>query len=268
VAGAQAAATCPDDCAPTEGPPRKGHQSWLRHRQLVIRKRSPEYQALRGAGRIDTGTSTRRIDEPCADWRWNRQYYAWRRLLHRLVVVSPCPPGSPPRVGASTDGVCLAPRGCGALLGKAALPPVRRGRGGQAGPATPCLGGGGLSCPTRPGAGSALPPGQCPCDGCLLHARQPPLPGLLDQGRGRVRPCIGLPERGRPVGEPPIQPPRRGGDQDVAGGLPDAGRLPGVVRPRVPVVGGPVRPLPQELVLPRGKAGLPEWGHGTYAGPR
>jgi len=48
-----AAETCPDGCASTVGPPRRGHQSWLRHRQLVIDKRSPEYQALRRAGRID-----------------------------------------------------------------------------------------------------------------------------------------------------------------------------------------------------------------------
>jgi len=37
----QAAATCPDGCAPTAGPPRRGQQSCLRHRQLVISNRSP-----------------------------------------------------------------------------------------------------------------------------------------------------------------------------------------------------------------------------------
>jgi len=46
----------PDVCASTAGPPRRGQQTWLRHWQLVIGKRSPEYQALRRAGKIDTGT--------------------------------------------------------------------------------------------------------------------------------------------------------------------------------------------------------------------
>jgi len=91
------AATCPDDCAPTLGPPLRGHPGWLRHRQLVIGKRSPEYQALRRAGRIGSGTSCPRIDDPCAGRRWNSQYYAWRRLLHRLAMVlvihAPCPTG-------------------------------------------------------------------------------------------------------------------------------------------------------------------------------
>jgi len=32
-------------------------------------------------------------------------------------------------------------------------------------------------------------------------------------------------------------------------------------------VDGPVRPLPQEVVLPRGPAGVPAWGHGPSAGP-
>jgi len=93
----KAAATCPDGCAPIARTPLRGHHSWLRHRQLVIGKRSPEYQALRGAGLIDAGTSTPRIDDPCAGWEWSRQYHTWRRLLHRLTMVlalhSPCPPG-------------------------------------------------------------------------------------------------------------------------------------------------------------------------------
>jgi len=63
----QAAETCPDGCAPTMGPPRRGHQSWLRHRQLVIGEMSPEYRALRRAGRIDSGTSTPRIDDRAQD---------------------------------------------------------------------------------------------------------------------------------------------------------------------------------------------------------
>jgi len=44
------------------GTPERGHQSWLRHRQLVIGKRSPEYQALRSAGLAGPGTTTPRID--------------------------------------------------------------------------------------------------------------------------------------------------------------------------------------------------------------
>jgi len=59
----------------------------VRHRRLVIGKRSPEFQALRSTGWIDTGTWNPRIDDSCAGRRWNRQYYTWRRILHRLAVV-------------------------------------------------------------------------------------------------------------------------------------------------------------------------------------
>jgi len=34
------------------------------------------------------------------------------------------------------------------------------------------------------------------------------LPAFLVQGGGRVRPGVGLPERGSPLGEPSVQPPR------------------------------------------------------------
>jgi len=53
---ARAASTCPDGCAPGAPTPQRGHQSWLRHRKLVIGKRSPEYQALRSAGVAGAGT--------------------------------------------------------------------------------------------------------------------------------------------------------------------------------------------------------------------
>jgi len=113
----QVAATCPYGGAPTAGPPRWGQQSWLRHRQLTFGKRSPEDQALRRAGRIDTGTSTPRIDDPCAGRSWNRQYYAWRRLLPRLAVVlalhSPFPRG-PAAPGIRSRGRCVS---CPARLG-------------------------------------------------------------------------------------------------------------------------------------------------------
>jgi len=105
----------PDGCAPTAGPSRRDHQSWLRHRQLVISKRSPEYQALRRALRIDTGTSIPRIHDPCVGRRWNPQYYTWRRLLHRLVVHSPCPPGSDVP-GRRIHGQCVLPRAAGVPL--------------------------------------------------------------------------------------------------------------------------------------------------------
>jgi len=39
----------------------------------------------------------------------------------------------------------------------------------------------------------------------------------------------------------------------VAGGLPDSGRQPGVVRAWVPMVDGPVRPLLQEVCFPEGR---------------
>jgi len=81
----QAAATCPDGCAPTSRTPRRGHHSWLRHRQLVIGKKSPESEALRGA--LEPGTSTPRIDDPCAGRGWSPQYHTWRRLLYKLAMV-------------------------------------------------------------------------------------------------------------------------------------------------------------------------------------
>jgi len=58
---AQVSPTCPDGCALADGPPRKGHQGWLRHRQLVIGKWSPEYQAMRSDGLVGAGAATSRI---------------------------------------------------------------------------------------------------------------------------------------------------------------------------------------------------------------
>jgi len=84
---AQVAPTCPDGCAPPDGPPQKGHQGCLRHRQLAIGKRSPEYQALRSAGLVGAGTATPRIDHPCPDREWGRLYYSWRHNPHRLAAV-------------------------------------------------------------------------------------------------------------------------------------------------------------------------------------
>jgi len=84
-------------------PPKRGRQSSLRHRQLVIGKRSTEYQALRSAGLADAGTATQRIDQPCPGREWGRRYHAWRHNLHRLAAIdqalfAPTPPkGEGPR---------------------------------------------------------------------------------------------------------------------------------------------------------------------------
>jgi len=51
------------------------------------------------------------------------------------------------------------------------------------------------------------------------------------------------------------------------GGLPHASRGPGMDRPWVPVVVGPMCPLSQEVVLPRGPAGLFSRGHCPNADP-
>jgi len=52
----------------------------------LLGKRSSEDQALQGAGLIDTGTSTPRIDDPSVVQGRNRQYHLWRRLLHRMAM--------------------------------------------------------------------------------------------------------------------------------------------------------------------------------------
>jgi len=70
---ARVAPTCPDGCATVAGAPQRCHQSWLRHRQLVIGKRSPESQALRSAGLAGAGTATPRIDHPCMGREWGRR---------------------------------------------------------------------------------------------------------------------------------------------------------------------------------------------------
>jgi len=178
----------------------------MRHRQLVIGKRSPEYHALRRAGRTDSGTSTPRIDDPCAGRRWNSQDYAWRSLLHRLAVVpalhSPCHPGPPPRPHATTGGVRPAPLGWGPTVQAGGHPSCPLGTWRPTRAPTPGLGGRGQRGPTRSGARSVLPPGHRPYAGCLCHTHQSPLPCLLVQGGERVRPVMGLPERVCPVGEP------------------------------------------------------------------
>jgi len=83
---AQVAPTCPECCAPADAP-RKGHQGWLRHKQLVIGKRSPESQSLRSADLVGAGTATPRIDHPCPGREWGRWYYAWRLNLQRLAAI-------------------------------------------------------------------------------------------------------------------------------------------------------------------------------------
>jgi len=62
---AQVSPTCPDGCAPTDGPPRKVQQGWLRHKELVIGKRCTEYQALNAADLVGGGTASPHIDHPC-----------------------------------------------------------------------------------------------------------------------------------------------------------------------------------------------------------
>jgi len=84
---ARIAPTCTDGCAQMAGTYQSGQQSWLRHRQLVIEKRSPEYQALRSAGLAGAGTATPRIDHPCPGREWGRWYHAWRKNLHRWVAI-------------------------------------------------------------------------------------------------------------------------------------------------------------------------------------
>jgi len=165
------AATCPDPCAPTTGHPRRGHKSWLRHRQLVIEKRSPEYQALRGAGLIDAGhrprglmTRARAEGGAVGTTLGGASSTGWPR---RWPSTPQAPQGPPPRADASTGGACLALCGLGPTPPAGGIPPVLRGCGGQSRPATPGLGGGGLRGPARPGAGGVLPPGHRPCEGCL-----------------------------------------------------------------------------------------------------
>jgi len=112
---AQAASTCPDGCAPWTGTPLRGHQSWLRQRQLIIGKRSPEYQALRSAGLSGESTTTPRIDHPCPGRDWGRRYHAWRHNLHRWAIVCPVPqtvavPAGPARVPPGGHGPDASPQ--------------------------------------------------------------------------------------------------------------------------------------------------------------
>jgi len=175
---------------------------------------------------------------------------------------------------AITGAVCMRGYGrCVLSTPRPETPATDRGNslltcGDVEAPTTPGLGGGGLCGPARTGAGGVCPPGRRPGEGCVRQAHQLPLHGLLDQVRGRVRLGMRLPEREGLVGEPPLQPHRRGDDPGVAGGLPNAGHRPRVVRARVSMVDGPVRPLPQKVVFPRGPAGVPAQRHGPGAAPR
>jgi len=84
------------------------------------------------------------------------------------------------------------------------LTTVLRGRGGQPGPTTRGLRRGGLRGSPGLGDGGLRPLGHFPGQGCLRHAGEPPLPGLLDEGGRRVRPAVGLLHGWTPVAEPPF----------------------------------------------------------------
>jgi len=59
--------TRPHGCAPAETPK-------VSPEQLVIVKRSPEYQALRSAGLLGAGTAIPRFDHNCPGREWGRRY--------------------------------------------------------------------------------------------------------------------------------------------------------------------------------------------------
>jgi len=104
---AHAAPTCPDGCVPIAGTPLRGRQSWLRHRQLVIGKRSPEYQALRSAGLAGAGTTTPGIDHPCPGREWGRRYHAGggdTTSTDGRPLTSPCLPPLFPRARGRAHG--------------------------------------------------------------------------------------------------------------------------------------------------------------------
>jgi len=185
---ARAAHTCPDGCAPMAGAPRRGHQSWLRHRQLVIGERSPEYQALRSAGLAGAGTATPRINHPCPGREWGRRYHAWRHNLHRWAAIDLA-------VFAPTFPEGKGSRSWSQGRSRSCPPPLRHpnsrprrltsilcGCGDKPRPTAHGLGGGGLCGGPGFGGRGMWPPGHPPCQGCLCDAGEPPLPGLLDEG--------------------------------------------------------------------------------------
>jgi len=233
-----AAATCPDGCAPTAGPPPRGQRSWLRHRQLVIGQRCPKYQDLRRAGRIDTGSSTPRIDDLCRGRRWNRQYYTWRRLLHWLAVTlalhSPCPPG-PSAPARRIHGRCVS---CPARLGSQST-----GREAslfsfgdvEANPGPPNPDWGEEDYAVLPDLVQEAFPrlGIAPVRDAFATPTNRRFPAFWTKAEDAFDQAWDYPSAGALWANPPLQPPRRGGDEGVAGGLPDAGRRPGVVRARV-----------------------------------
>jgi len=89
--------------------------------------------------------------------------------------------------------------------------------------------------PAPPPHPANLAMGPAPCPAHLhRYSHPPPLPGLLEKGRRRVRPGMGLPERGCPVGEPPLSrleevvtKASRGGVSLKPAGLPARGHGPG-----------------------------------------
>jgi len=125
LAGSAGLTYLPAWMRPHGRPPHRCHQSWLRYRQLVIGKRSPEYQALRSAGLAGAGTATPRIDQPCPGREWGRRYYASRHNHHRLGAIDQAlfaptfPKSEGPRTWA--HGRC---RSCPARLDH---PPIGRG---------------------------------------------------------------------------------------------------------------------------------------------
>jgi len=140
VAGHKDAVTFPDGYAPAAVPPRRGRQGWLRHKQQVVGKRSLEYQTLLSANLIDTGNATPRIDDPCTGQGWNRQYHAWRHLLHRLSVTLalhlPRPFCSVNPRERGHESIMLSPGRVGSHgTGTGGVTLVLRRPGGQSGPA-------------------------------------------------------------------------------------------------------------------------------------
>jgi len=112
------------------------------------------------------------------------------------------------------------------------------------------------------------PLGHFPGQGCLCNTGEPPLPGVLDEGRRRVCPAVGLRHGRSPVGEPPVQPPGGGLGEGGTRGIPNADHCPGMARPPIPVVDHAVRRVPKAVAAPTGPAPLPPGLHGPDASPQ